>query len=54
MKQMEKRVTVAATPDQIDSWREAAHIRSVNMSAWIRRTLDANAQATKEADERRS
>ena len=51
MQQM-KRVTVAAEEPQIQAWREAAHIRRVTMSEWIRRVLDATAKATREADER--
>lgn len=36
-----KRVTVVATQEQIESWREAAFDRRMTMSEWIRRALDA-------------
>ena len=43
------RIALRASPEQIAQWKEAAWIRRVSLSEWMRQVLTATAQATKEA-----
>lgn len=42
------KVQIRAREDQVAAWKEAAWIRKVSLSEWMRRVLDATAQKTKE------
>jgi uncharacterized protein (DUF1778 family) len=42
------KVQIRATDEQVAAWKEAAWIRRVSLSEWMRRVLDATAKSTKE------
>ena len=42
------KVQIRASAEQVAAWKEAAWIRKVTLSEWMRRVLDATAQSTKE------
>ena len=44
----ETKVQIRATTAQVTAWKQAAWLRKVTLSEWMRRVLDANAQSTKE------
>lgn len=37
------KVQIRASEEQVKIWREAAYIRGVSLSEWMRKILDANA-----------
>jgi predicted HicB family RNase H-like nuclease len=41
------KVQIRASEEQVREWKEAAWIRKVSLSEWIRKVLDATAQQTK-------
>ena len=42
------KVQIRASVQQVEAWKEAAYIRRVSLSEWMRRVLDATASSTKE------
>ena len=42
------KIQIRATEEQVSLWKEAAWIRKVSLSEWMRRVLDATAEKTKE------
>ena len=45
------KVQIRASDEQVAAWKEAAWIRKVSLSEWMRRVLDATAAKTKEEEE---
>lgn len=45
---MGKKLTVMVSDEMLALWKEAAHIRRVTLSEWVRRVLTATAENTKE------
>lgn len=45
---MKKKLTVEVEEEMLALWKEAAHIRQVTLSEWVRRVLNATASKTKE------
>lgn len=44
----QKKVQIRASSDEVELWKEAAHIRRSTLSAWMRRVLTATATSIKE------
>lgn len=42
------KLTVRVSEEQLDAWKEAAWIRKVTLSDWVRKVLDATAERTKD------
>lgn len=45
---MQTKVQIRATEEQVAAWKNAAYIRHVSLSEWMRKILDATAKATRE------
>lgn len=45
------KVQIRASQEQVEAWKEAAWIRKVSLSEWMRKVLDATALATKESEQ---
>jgi uncharacterized protein (DUF1778 family) len=43
----EKSLNVRATKKELELWKEAAWIRKVSLSEWVRKVLTATAEQTK-------
>ena len=44
------KVQIRASHDEKDAWKEAAYLRRVSLSEWMRRVLNATAQKTIEEE----
>jgi predicted HicB family RNase H-like nuclease len=42
-----KKLTVRVTEQELQEWRDAAWLRKVSLSEWVRKVLTATAQETK-------
>lgn len=53
MSEQKPKLTIRCDDDeQMERWKEAAHIRRASLSEWVRKVLDATAQRTIEGDTR--
>ena len=45
------KVQIRVEEEQLAAWREAAHVRRVSLSEWMRQVLDATAAAMRQRGE---